>query len=175
MRPLQTILPLFALTATTSPLPDLLPFSFRDYRVGDSEAQHKVDLEWCSKLPGAVVTRECSTKINHLGNIADEQIYGAQFDFTHDALDKIDITLETSSYDRVVQAFSIKWGKPCEQSAPIIHNGVGTAFTNDKLTWCFSDGKLTASRFGGKVTQMRVLFRTTAVLAEDNAPPTVNF
>ena len=150
-------------------------FSFREYTVGDSETKHKETLHWCSKNPNGITDRFCYVRLNKLGVIAGETVIYGGIGFINDGISTMDFDLYTSSFESILSAFEKKWGNPCARSAQIVRNGVGTAFTNDTSSWCFPDGKITASRYHGKVTMMRIHFRTTRIAEFEERSPPVDF
>lgn len=152
-----------------------IAFSFREYRVGDTEQQHKTTLQWCTSDRTLPVERSCFIRFKSLGLVAGNPLIFGKVGFSSNRLSLIRLTMATTSFEDVSYAFEEKYGKPCEVSAPTVRNGVGNTFTNDTKVWCFGDGKLTASRYGDKVTHMDVYFRNSEIVTFENVKPRVDF
>jgi len=76
-------------------------------------------------------------------------------------LQRIDLTIPTSSFDKVAPALVEKYGPPDRESSPTLQNGFGVQFQQTQLEWKAKSGvALLALRYDGSVTDSLVSFTT---------------
>jgi hypothetical protein len=150
-------------------------FQFREFRYYDDTSKHKAILSGCSSVSLLPTERDCSIKLNTLGTVAGELLVGARVGFNQDRLAALELRFNSRSFENIYEAFEEKYGTPCESSAPVVRNGVGASFTNDTKTWCFSDGKMTLSRYADKITSMKAYYRSNELVQLEQRKPPVDF
>lgn len=81
-------------------------------------------------------------------------------------LSSLIITFPAENFGVITDAFTVKYGKPCEASIKEVQNRMGAKFSSGHLAWCFANGKLSADMLGLDI-------ETSTVLWDDptNQPP----
>lgn len=84
--------------------------------------------------------------------------------------------VKPDSYETIKEAFVSKYGPPCEAVSGQIQNGFGATFSQAISVWCFSDGKLSLSKYDPAALDFGYFsFTGTEYLSVKADRPVVNF
>lgn len=142
----------------------LKPFDFMGYVAGEIIPPEK--LKKCGK---SAPDQTCLVPLVQVSNV-----YVGYLLKTHDyRMTSLFIDAHPNSYTSLLDAFTAKYGQPCEVSEAVWKNAAGAELENPSLHWCFSTGKLTFSKYGAYINKMGILYKD--VNQPPESPPTINF
>lgn len=148
MRMIVLALAMLAAPAADADDAALKPFSF--FKIVAGEVLAPPLLKGCGKGPDV----SC---INPLTKVSNSYV-GYSFQTHNYKLSSLYIDTHPSNFADLLQAFTAKYGSPCETSTSIWKNAAGAAIENPTYHWCFSTGKLLFSKYGGRIDRMGILY-----------------
>ena len=154
---------MLTLAVADGPAQDLKPFDFMGYVAGEPISPK--ELKKCGK--GGDVS--C---INPLVKVSN--VYVGYMLETHDyKLSTLYIDAHPNSYSALLEAFSAKYGKPCESTTAVWRNAAGAQIDNPTLNWCFATGKLSFAKYGSRIDKMAIFYEDAN--KRPKPTPVINF
>lgn len=113
----------------------------------------------------------CAPPIAKIGNAT---IFGMAASFINGRLVRLEGSTSNLSLPLLIEAFTLKYGKPTSTRTATLQNGFGATFKNEITTWRFKEGALEVNSIGDEQDECSFNF-----VDENNrpkpAPTTVNF
>lgn len=152
-----------ALLPTMATAQELKPFDFMGYVAGEIIPAEK--LKKCTKGPDAT----CIVRM-----VKVSTIYADYLLETHNfRLSSLYIDAHPNSYPALLEAFTAKYGEPCDTVDTVWKNAAGAELSNPTTFWCFKTGKLMFAKYGSRIDKMAILYTDTNKPPEP--APTINF
>lgn len=142
-------------------------FAFRELEAGRYFRMDSPGFKNCEKTSYAVTCTDLFDRVAGVPAITSYTIYERQ-------LYQFWISTERDNLPTLLQAFTAKYGAPCNRGSKTVQNGLGAEFSSAEITWCFKSGKMVASEIGSRITHSSIIY-TDEVNAPPAAPPNVDF
>lgn len=153
-----------AMVAVPAAAEELKPFDFMGYVAGEAIPPEK--LKKCGK------DGPDQTCIVPLVEVSDVSV-GYLLE-THDyKVSSLYIDAHPNNYSRLLEAFTVKYGEPCEVTQTTWKNAAGAELDNPTFYWCFKTGKLRFSKYGAYINKMGIFYEDANQRPKKS--PTINF
>jgi hypothetical protein len=147
-------------------------FEFKGIKQTDTLAIHRTEFDHCEKY---YVAQGCSPKDRVVAGVTMFE-YIVLFADDGSGVSQIRGDFLGSSYDTMVQAFTMKWGKPDKTSVTVVQNGFGATLQVPTNEWDFAEGIITLSGADFKgVGRMQFLSNAEAARISALSKPKVDF
>ena len=127
-------------------------FQFRDIVADQPFDLKAAGYKRCSNM------RDGSKLCLKIGDRVAEQVVSTWITAKDNRLWELRIEGQRGQLAPILEAFKLKYGKPCETRSEQWQNAVGASLDNLVSVWCFAGGKLEARSIGKRINQFEVTY-----------------
>lgn len=161
--------------------PDLNPYDFRGLHtglpvenartqglLGRCRASMNYDIPYQSCMPSRAFWAE---------PVAGSEMFSPEIRIDSIGMIAFQFATDIAHFDALKAAYTAKYGESCATHQEDLQNLYGATFRQEVITWCFSDGKMSLSKYlKANVTKSETVFVSQRFLnAANQSPPDVNF
>jgi hypothetical protein len=137
---------------------DAQDFGFKEYTLGKVKSELNLkeknftckptnDYELCMKVGDKVTETIAGAKLTAIGlKVSDGRII------------QVYLKLNTSDYEQVKSAFSVKYGKPFEITDETLQNGFGAKYVSESAKWKQGNSTVGIKQRSGKIDESAILY-----------------
>lgn len=145
---------------------DAKDFGFKEYALGKAKSELNLkekkftckptnDYELCMKVGDKVTETIAGAKLTAIGlKVSDGRII------------QVYLTLNTSDYEQVKSALSVKYGQPFEITDETLQNGFGAKYVSESSKWKQGDNTVGIKQRSGKIDESAILYSSEKSISD---------